>query len=516
MTHRFGFFRLLAVFLMVVVMACAMQARAQTRVVLAVGGQPETLDPYNTNTTMTMAVTKSFYEGLYQFDRNFEIKPVLALRYTVSDDGLVYTFELRSGVKFHDGTVFDANAVKVNFDRAKDPANALVRYNQFNRIERVEVVDPLTVRFVLKEPFGPFINTIAHPSAAIISPKALQQYGKDIAFHPVGTGPYTFAEWRQTDFIKGTRFEGYWRTGYPKVDEVIWMPVMENNTRAAMLQTGEADFAFPVPYEQVDGLKSNRSLQVITTPSIMMRYLSFNMLHKPFDDIRVRQAINYAINREALAKVAFNGYAFPAQGFVPQGVAYAHKMAPWPYDPAKARALLAEAGYPNGFESVLWGGINNTTTQKVLQFLQQQLGQVGIKVSILGLESGQRAGWVEGAPDPQTAGVRLYYIGWSTSTGEADWALRPLLSTQAWPPGLNNTAYYSSAQFDAYLEQALKATGDEDKRTIYQKAQELLAVDLPWAPLVTDEIVYAHNKRVTGIYVLPDSNIDINELAVSE
>lgn len=503
--------------LFALMMGATAQSWADSRVVLAIGGQPETLDPYNTNTMMTMAVTQSFYEGLYQFDRNFEMKPVLAESYTVSEDGLTYTFKLRSGVKFHDGTEFNAQAVKINFDRVKNPDNALVRFNQFNRIVQVDVVDPLTVRFVLKEPFSPFINTIAHPSAAIISPAALRQYGNTgIALHPVGTGPFKFVEWRQSEYIKGSRFDGYWRSGYPKVEHITWMPVMENSTRAAMLQTGEADFAFPVPYEAVASLRNQANLEVVSTPSIMMRYLSFNMLHKPFDDLRVRQAINYAINREALAKVAFNGFAFPAQGFVPQGVAYAHKMDLLPYDPAKARALLAEAGYPNGFETVLWGGINNTTTQKVLQFLQQQLGQVGIKVRVQALESGQRAQWVEGAPDPQTARVRLYYIGWGASTGEADWALRPVFSTQAWPPGLNNTAYYSNAVFDSYLEQALHETSNDVKRDLYQKAQELLQKDLPWAPLVVDEIVYARNKRLSGVYVLPDSNINIDEIAVCE
>ncbi|RUS66910.1 Glutathione-binding protein GsiB [Saezia sanguinis] len=516
MRNRFVATRLLAGIIGLAALTGAGHALAQTSVVLAIGQQPETLDPYNTNTTLTQAVTKSFYEGLFQFDKDLNVKPVLAESYTVSDDGLVYTFKLRAGVKFHDGTEFNAEAVKVNIDRVLNPANALARYNQFNRVERVEVVDPLTVRFVLKEPFAPFINSLAHSSAGMISPKALQEYGKDIAFHPVGTGPFKFVEWRQTDHVKGTRFDGYWRQGYPKVDNITWKPVLENSTRAAMLQTGEADFAFPIPYEQINSLKSNANLDILTSPSIVTRYLAMNTQQKPFDDVRVREAVNYAINREALGKVAFNGFAFPAQGFVPQGVGYAHKMEPWPYDPAKARALLAEAGYPNGFETVLWGGYNNSTTVKVLQFLQQQLGQVGIKVSVLALEPGQRTEWVEGWQDPKTSRVRMYYAGWSASTGEADWALRPLLTTEAWPPKLNNAAYYSNSNFDSYIAAALKSTSDDEKRDLYRKAQELLYVDLPWAPLVTEETVYARNKRLSGVYVMPDSNINFTEIAVTK
>lgn len=516
MKNQFIASRLLSCLMGLCMLIASGAALSQTHAVLAIGNQPETLDPYNTNATLTTAVTKSFYEGLFQFDKDLVVKPVLAESYTVSEDALTYTFKLRPGVRFHDGTDFNAEAVKINIERVLNRENALARFNQFSRIDRVEVVDSLTVRFVLKEPFGPFINSLAHPSAGMISPKALQEYGKDIGLHPVGTGPYKFVEWRQTDYIKGTRFADYWRQGYPKVEHVTWKPVLENGTRAAMLQTGEADFAFPIPFEQVNTLKDNGSLDILKEPSIITRYVSFNMQHKPFSDVRVRQALNYAINREALVKVAFNGYAFPAQGFVPQGVNYAYKMEPWPYDPAKARALLAEAGYPNGFETTLWGGYNNSTTQKVLQFLQQQLAQVGIKVTVQALEPGQRTEWVEGASDPQKAAVRMYYMGWSSSTGEADWALRPLLSTEAWPPGLNNTAYYSNATFDGYIGDALKATSNDEKRDLYRKAQELLYVDLPWAPLVTDEMVYVRNKRLSGVYAMPDGSINIDEIVLSE
>ncbi|WP_246692752.1 ABC transporter substrate-binding protein [Methylobacterium sp. WL64] len=314
--------------------------------ILAISGQPETLDPYNTNTTLTTAVTKSFYEGLFGFDKDLKVRNVLAQNYEMSPDGLVYTFTLREGVKFHDGTAFDAAAVKANLDRVLDPENHLARFNQFNRIKMVEVLSPASLRITLKEPFGPFINSLAHASAAIISPTALKKYGKDIAFHPVGTGPFTFVDWKQTDYVKGAKFAAYWQAGLPKVDTVTWKPVPENGTRAAMLQTGEADFAFPLPYEQAKMLETNKKLRVEAHASIIERYLSMNVLQKPFDDLRVRQAINYAINKDALAKVAFSGYAFPAQGIVPQGVLYAHAMNPWPYDPAKARQLLKDAGLP--------------------------------------------------------------------------------------------------------------------------------------------------------------------------
>ncbi|WP_244471467.1 glutathione ABC transporter substrate-binding protein GsiB [Methylobacterium sp. ARG-1] len=496
--------------------AAAAPAAAAGDPILAISGQPETLDPYNTNTTLTTAVTKSFYEGLFGFDKDLKVRNVLAESYESSPDGLVYTFKLREGVKFHDGTTFDAAAVKTNLDRVLDPENHLARYNQFNRIKTIEVLSPASLRITLKEPFGPFINSLAHASAAIISPTALKKYGKDIAFHPVGTGPFTFVDWKQTDYVKGAKFADYWQAGFPKVDTITWKPVPENGTRAAMLQTGEADFAFPLPYEQAKMLEASKKLKIEVHASIIERYLSMNVLQKPFDDLRVRQAINYAINKEALAKVAFSGYAFPAQGIVPQGVRYAHKINPWPYDPAKARQLLKEAGYANGFEATLWSAYTTTTAQKAIQFLQQQLGQVGIKVQTLALEPGQRTEWVQTAPDPKTARVRLYYAGWSSSTGEADWGLRPLLATEAWPPKLNNTAYYSNAEFDALLAKALVSTNDAERAELYATAQEIVMKDAPWAPLVTEQNLYATSARLSGVYVMPDGNIDSGEIAVTQ
>ena len=412
-----------------VVALCAPQAHASKDVVLAIASTLTTTDPWDANDTLSHACAKTFYEGLFGFNEKLELRPVLAESYDVSPDGLVYTFHLRKGVKFHDGTDFNAEAVKVNFDRVTNPENKLKRYSLYSNIAKTEVVDDLTAKVTLKTPFSPFINQLAHPSAVMISPTALKKYGKDIMFHPVGTGPYKFVEWKQTDYLKGAKNENYWRPGLPKIDTITWVPVVDNNARSAMMRTGEAHFTFPVPYEQAAVLEKDEHLKLVAAPSIVTRYLNMNMLQKPFDDLRVRQAINYAINKEALAKVAFSGYAFlgrPAAA----GVDYAVKLGPWPYNPKKAKELLAEAGYPNGFETTLWSAYNHTTGQKVIQFIQQQLAQVGIKAQVQALEAGQRVEKVESHQDAATAPVRLYYTGWSSSTGEADWGLRLFAETR--------------------------------------------------------------------------------------
>lgn len=508
MLFRFSPVRTLAACAMAYGLMTAPAALAAKDVTFAVSIALETLDPYNTNSTLNQAVGKAYYEGLYEFDKNLKIQPKLATEYSVSPDGLVYTLKLRSGVKFHDGTAFDANAVKVTFDRVSNPENKLARYTQFNRVAKTEVVDPMTVRITLKEPFSAFINALAHPSAMILSPAALQKYGKEIAQNPVGTGPFKFVEWKPSEYMKVAKFDGYWNKGYPKIDTLTFRTVPDNNTRAAVMQTGEAQFAFPIPYEQISVLEKNPKLDVIDdSQSIMARYLSMNTQVKPFNDVRVREAINYAINKQALAKVAFSGYATPLTGVVPQGVDYAVKMSPWSYDPKKAKELLAQAGYPNGFETTLWSAYNDGTSVKVVQFLQQQLNQVGIKTSIEILESGQRVQRVNQVQKPEDAKVRIYYAGWSSSTGEADWALRPLLSTPAFPPVMNNTAYYSNPKVDANIMRALTVSNRDEKAALYKEAQETIWKDAPWAFLVTANNVYVRSKNLSGAYVQPDTSL---------
>jgi glutathione transport system substrate-binding protein len=237
-----------------------------------------------------------------------------------------------------------------------------------------------------------------------------------------------------------------------------------------------------------------------------------NTQQKPFDNPKVREAINYAINKQALTKVAFSGYAIPAEGVLPQGVEYAVKLGPWPYDPAKARALLKEAGYPNGFESQLWSAYNHTTARKVIQFLQQQLAQVGIKVQVQALESGQAVAQVQNAQDPATAPVRMYYVGWSSSTGEADWAIRPLLASESFPPKLLNTAYYKNEAVDTDIAKALNTTNSAEKTRLYTNAQQRIWKDAPWAFLATEKLLSAHCKNLSGLYVMPDASFNFDDI----
>lgn len=488
----------------------ALPAVAAKDVTIAVASNFTTLDPYDANDTLSQAVAKSFYQGLFGFDKEMKLENVLADSYQASPDGLSYVIRLKKGIKFQDGTEFDAAAVKANLDRASNPDNHLKRFNLFKTIASTDVIDANTVKITLRQPFSAFINTLASPAAAMISPAALKKYGKDIAFHPVGTGPYQFVTWNQTDFVKVAKFNGYWKPGYPKLDSITWRPVVDNNTRSAMLQTGEANFAFPIPFEQAKLLEKNSKLNLVASPSIMQRYISFNVTQKPFSDPKVRAAINYAINRQALAKVAFAGYATPASGIVPPSIQYAQQYPAAEYNPAKARELLKEAGYPNGFTTTLWSSHNHSTAQKVLQFTQQQLAQVGIKVEVTAMDAGQRAAQVEDKGQKES-GVRMFYTGWSASTGEASWALTPLFATQSWPPTIFNTAFYSNPQVDKDLADALNTTDGEQKAALYKDAQDRIWHDQPWAPLVVEKLISANTRNLSGFYVMPDTSFNFDD-----
>ena len=466
-----------------------------------------TMDPYDATDTLSYSAAKTMYEGLFGFDKDMKLQNVLAESYTVSPDGLVYTVKLRKGVKFHDGTEFQADAVKANFDRVTNKANALRRYSLYYNIAKTEVVDPYTVKFTLHEPFSAFVNQLGHASGAMICPNAIKQYpGKQLAFHPCGTGPFKVAEYNPSEILHVVKNPDYWRKGLPKIDGMTFKPVPENSTRVAMLRTGEAQFIYPVPPEQVKTLEGEPNLTITKTPSIIERYVAFNTQIAPFNNPKVRQALNYAVNKTALAKVAFNGLADPVTGVAPKGVEFADVYGAWPYDPKKARELLKEAGYPNGFTATLWSLYNHTTAQKVIQFLQQQFAQVGVKVSVMAMESGQRTAYL--LHKPEEAKLNMLYAGWSSSTGELDWAVRPLLATESWAPVAGNYGFYSNPVLDQNFADALKTTDRAKKQALYDAAQKTTWDEAPWIPLVVEQNVSAKVKNLKNFFIQLDAGMD--------
>ncbi|GHI00661.1 glutathione ABC transporter substrate-binding protein [Neobacillus kokaensis] len=474
------------------------------------------MDPHDTNDTLSYSAQKTMLEGLVGFDKDMKVIPVLAESFTASDDAKEFTFKLRKGIKFHDGTPFNAEAVKANIDRLANPDNNLKRHSLFALVKETEAVDEFTVKVVLSEPFGAMINNFAHPAAMMLSPKALETYGKEVSQHPVGTGPFKFAEWDHSDHLKVVKNEDYWKKGYPKVDSITFKPTPENGARVAMLQTGEADFIYPVPTEQAESLNGKDGIVVENNQSIVVRYLSMNTLKKPYSDPRVRQAINYAINKEAFVKVVMNGFATPLDSVIAPNVQFYSKQEQYKFNIEKAKELLKEAGYADGFNAKLWGS-NNTQTGKGMEFIQQQLAQVGIKVEIVPMESGTMADKIWSVEDPNKAEIELYYGGWSPSTGDADWGVRPLLGGKdAFPPKSYNTAYYNNDEVNQAIKDAL-ATADLEKRNAaYEKVQALIWKDAPWAFLSVDDTMAGKKNYLEGIYLLPDGALSTENIEIKQ
>ncbi|WP_316571433.1 glutathione ABC transporter substrate-binding protein [Neobacillus sp. YIM B06451] len=485
-------------------------------ITIAVADNFISMDPHDTNDTLSYSAQKTMLEGLVGFDKDMKVIPVLAESYEANDTATEFTFKLKTGIQFHDGTPFNAEAVKVNIDRLANPDNNLKRHSLFAIVKETQVVDENTIKVILKEPFGAMINTFAHPAAMIISPKALETYGKEVSRNPVGTGPFKLGEWNQTDFLKVVKNENYREEGNPKVDSITFKPTPENGARVAMLQTGEADFIYPVPTEQAESINGKKGIVVENNQSIIVRYLSMNTMKKPFNDPKVRQAINYAINKDAFVKVVMNGFSSKLDSVIAPNTQFYSKQEEYEFNIEKAKQLLKEAGYENGFETKVWGS-NNSTAQKGMEFIQQQLGQIGVKVEVVPMETGTMSEKIWSVQNPEDAELELYYGGWSPSTGDADWGIRPLVGgTDAFPPKSYNTAYYNSDTVNQAIKDAL-ATADLDKRkAAYEKAQAEIWKDAPWAFLSVDDTIAGKKNYLEGIYLLPDGSLSVQNLEIKQ
>ena len=467
------------------------------------------LDPHDTSDNVSYSVQSGIFERLFQFDAKMKLQPWLATSYTSNDTATEFTLTLRTGVTFQDGTPFDAEAVKANLDRLADQTKGLKRNSLYKMIAKVTVLAPDQVKIDLNQSFGAFINTLAHPSAVMWSPAILKQYPEEaqLRLHPVGTGPFKFVEWQPGKAVSLVKYDGYWQKGWPKVDKVTFSPSPEDATRVAALKSGQVDAIWPLPSDLIATVQSDSKLAIQRDPSIYLYYMAINTQHKPLADVRVRQAINYAIDRDLWLKVAFAGMGKAATSAMPEGVQFYQKQTEpnYRYSVDQAKALLKEAGYPNGLDLKLWT-TNATASVRAAQVLKAQLATVGIRATVTPMDSGTRNAKLWGVKDPKQAEFDLYYGGWSTSTGDADWALRPLYATESWVPTSYNVSYFSNPDVDKAIAGGL-ATADPAKRGVaYAEAQKLLWKDAPVAFLGTPDNLVGKRSNLSGVSMLPDGN----------
>ncbi|SMC49764.1 glutathione ABC transporter substrate-binding protein [Sporomusa malonica] len=483
-----------------------------SELVIAQDANPTTMDPHDTQDTLAYGIQKTMYEGLLGFDKDMKVIPVLAEAMPeLAKDAKSITFKLKKGVKFQDGTDFNAEAVKANIDRLKDPANKLKRASLYTAIDHVEIIDPYTVKIVLNKPFAPILQAFAHPAGLMISPKAIKEYGKDLNRHPVGTGPFQFVEWKDGQYVIVKKFDAYWdKANAAKVDKITFKPVTESASRVAMLKTGEAQFIYPLPSEQVEAIKGDSNIVVDQAQSIIERYVVFNVTKKPFDDKRIRQALNYAVDKDALAKVVYKGFASaPESAFAPKVWGF-QKQQMYAYDVEKAKKLLAEAGVPNGFEVTLWTP-NDTVRAKLAEFVQQQWQAIGVKATIQQMDFVTLTNQL--SVKPEESKLQVAISGWSPSTGEADWGIRPLLTKNMFPTAGFNVGFYANDQLEKFVTTGLESGDEKERLNAYGEAQKTIVEDAPWVFLTVQDNLAGKRKNLSGVYVLPDAALDVRGAA---
>lgn len=478
--------------------------------VIAVNENFISMDPHNTGDTNSNSVQAAMLEGLLGFDSEGQIIKVLAEDYTVSEDAMEYDFKLREGVKFHDGEVFNAEAVKVNIDRITNDESLRLYSRGFSLINKVEIINDYEIKITLSEPYGPMVTRFA--VAKMISPKIIKESMDDIPKKPVGTGPYQFVEWMQGDHLTIERFDGYWGGG-ERVAKITYKPVPENGSRVAMLKTGEADVIYPVPAQNIEELNGNDNVEVNTVPSTIAHYVSMNTYKKPLNDERVRQAFNYAVDKEAYLKVVNSNLGLPLDSIIPSKTLYYKQQTAFNQDIEKAKALLKEAGYENGLEVEIWGN-TNSDTMKGMQFIQQQLSQIGVKVEIKSMEEGTLSDEIYGAQTPDDAKLQMWYVSWSSYASDVTNATKPLFHSQSFPPNGANTAYYNNPEADKLMDEANSISDDTKKAALYAQLQEIVFADAPWIFLGVDEIVYGIRSNISGVVVDPTGGLNVENAQI--
>ncbi|SON58097.1 Hemin-binding lipoprotein [Hartmannibacter diazotrophicus] len=456
--------------------------------VLIVGqiAEPKSLDPHVDTAVNDFRILMNLYDGLVRYkDGTLEVEPSLATSWTISDDGKVYTFKLREGVKFHDGTPFNAEAVKFNFDRMLKDDHPFHDTGPFplafffSTVSEVKVIDDMTVEFDLSAPYAPFLSNLAYPTGLIVSPAAVEQYGKDFGRHPSGTGAFKFAEWSANEKVVITRNEDYW-DGAPPLEAVVFRPITDTNTRVAEMLSGGLDVMVEVPPDNLSQFRDNASYQVYEQAGPHLWFLILNTKDGPFAKKEIRQAANYAINKKALVENILQGTAEVAAGPTPPAFAWAYddKLQPYPYDPDKARQLLKDAGY-DGSEVTFYvtdGGSGMLDPVAMGTAIQADLEAVGMKVKIETYEWNTFLGKVnpglEGKAD-------MAEMAWMTN--DPDTLPFLALRTEAFPDkGGFNSGYYSNPKVDELLEKARESTDQAERAKLYKEMQEIVRDDAPW------------------------------------
>ncbi len=478
--------------------------------VIAIGAEPENLDPLRMSSAPASTVSEHMVETLVYLAPDGSLEPALAESWEPVDDGMAWILNLRQGVSFHDGEPFNAEAVKYNLDRFMgkgdfEGEDAAAFAFLLGRVENVEVVDEYTVQLNLNDVFAPFVSHISHSFIGMHSPASLEALGEgENVEAPVGTGPFKYVAWDRGEQIVMERNEDYWGD-IPQLDTVTFKFVPEEGSRVIMIETGEAHAIMAVPPTEIDRLDNLEGIEVVYEDSVRLGYFGFNLERDIFKDVRVRQALNYAIDKEAIVETIFGGAFAPSTAPIVPAIFGYKEVGPYEYDPDKAMELLADAGYEDGFEIELYhptGRYPQDAT--VAEAVQAMLAEVGVQANLTTYDWGTYLDTV--IVPPEQAEHDIYMIGWGTVTLDADYGLYALLHSDEWPPAMN-LSYYANEEVDALLEEA-RVTPDRDIReSLYHEAIEIIWNDAPWIFMYNEGQFNAQLSNVKGLIHHPLENL---------
>jgi peptide/nickel transport system substrate-binding protein len=467
---------------------------------ISLSADPTTYDPSLSTAFFDRQPFQNIYDKLVDLDSEGKIVPMLAESWSASDDKKTYTFNLRQGVKFHDGTDFNAEAVKFTFERNMDSGSG--RKSEMSVVNKVTVIDPYTVQVELKQPFSPFISSLTDRSGMIVSPAAVKKFGQDFATHPVGTGPFMFKESIRGSSLTLVKNPNYWRPGLPKFDQVVYKIFPDSNVAFLNLKSGEVDITSQVPTKEIENIKNDPKIVVFNEAGQGFVGMHVNMTKPPFDKVELRQAFDLMIDRDAIVKVVLNGTGIPAHSpFVPSHFAYGDSdKAPKP-DVEKAKELLSAAGVPDGFSFTL-KYVQNSLNQQLVQMIQNMLKPIGVTVNLEATDS---------AANSDNLSNRNFEAIISTWSGRPD----PDQNIYDYnrTGGVLNRSTYNSPEVDKLLDDARLEMDEGKRKEIYDKAMEIINVDLPYIFLYHPNYILGFSSSVQGFKYVSDGMIRVAELS---
>ncbi len=461
---------------------------------------PPNMDPHRSTAAVDRQVYQSLYDKLLDTDENLAIVPMLAISWTISRDGKTVTLKLRQGVKFHDGTPFDAEAVVYNFDRMLDPKFPSARRSELGPIQKVSAVDPYSVQIVLERPYSPLLYVLTDRAGMMVSPAEAQKSGVNFALHPVGTGPFRFVEKIPQDHVTLERNPGYWAQGLPYLDRIVYRPFADDNARVANVKSGDVDIINIVPMPQAKQLAQEAAqpgarFRLLERGAFQWLGIWLNVTKPPFDNKLLRQALDATIDRTVIANVVLQGAAYPAYSFFPNGTpAYDPTWKIPPQNIPLAKERLQAAGHPGGFTFTLLTEPRDER-KAIAQAVQAMAAEAGIQVKIQIVEFGTL---LQQTSQLQHQAAELSWSG----RPDPDFDIYPFM-TQSGIGSFNN-AGYADARVQALLDAARLLNDMNQRRRVYREVTSILADDMPYLWLSFPREYKLVSTRVHGFVQVPD------------